>query len=446
MFELLDIIDLVKKILSKFKYFLLALSAMYLSFLHIEIIKITNGTSIGLKYDEIINFLRDLGILSHIFGVLSILLFSIIFYIGKKEKLKIIFKVLKRKDGMTKNIDSIFTEKEAKKYLVEFSKDAHQIYLLAGDADFINEDDPQFNDLLKYRDRCFILINKEFKSEKDSLFKLINNHVNIRIYLHHSNQTLRGRLKRTSYNKAACLFDKRGGEYHFMEIDNSIVTDALFDKYRYWFDQGINPLIKYVLFDLGNVYLNGDYHDFIKKVENLTSKKIQLKSDNYLCASEDLNLGRIDILEHISIQIDRPLNDNERKEIKRLWNNNWTINEEVQKIAFSLRNAGYIVCLASNCDRDNADIYELKNYLDAFQFRFFSFDVNHLKPLENYYKYVLNNLKAQPYELLLIDDHLKNIDVCADLGIHGLYVSRSISESERAEHINNKLSELHLKY
>jgi len=436
MIELFGLIKLLKFVYEKFLFVLLTAAMLYVLYMFILIIEKLLSSD---KYKKITQDISNYSVETHSIGIILILLISVLMYHKYKYKIKGIFNILKSDNKIEIVSPLIFTEKEAKDHLIKFSNDAVEIRVLAGDANFIDGSDSQIDSLISCGSDCYILMSRNHKASKDCLRELISNNVNIRTYPNDDNKSLRGRIKQAANISSVCLFDKRGDGFHFMEFDNSVITKTLTERYDSWFKSGRHPLVKYILFDLGHVLLNGDYHLFIEKVEAIVSCKIPILANNYLCSNKDLNLGKTDINQYISSEIGRSLDEDEKNKIIELWNNTWSINLEVEKLALELRNNGYTICVASNCDVNNADIYDLKHYFELFHEKFFSFELDSLKPSKEFYTPIFKRLNAKPYECLLIDDHIENINMSNELTMESIHVHRSTPEDMRAQFIRAKL-------
>lgn len=432
--------------ISRIRTILLIVFLAWGIFVFNEILNIIKLPPLNTYYIPFTNFLTQLGWFTHLIGVFSGVLLLLSVYIPNKEIIKYLASVVKNRKTFDPEYihENLFSEQQTQKHLMEFSKDANEVFLLAGSADFLNNNPEQIEEIKTYRSRCKLLLKPNYGIATEILKELISSDVQVRAYPDKT-PLLRGRLKTTSSGKAALLFDKKGQLFHLLKIKNTTLLDILFNRFEDWFTRGRNPLIRHIIFDLGNMFLEGDFHSFLKNVETITGEKFNLKSDNYLCASEELNLGKINIIEYVETNVRYSLDENESRQIRKLWNNTWIMNDELNKLAWELNEKGYIISLFSNCDEENGDVYELKNYLDVFDYRFFSFDMKLLKPEEAFFYKMLERLEAKPYECIVIDDHKSNIDVAHSLGFHAIHVSRAIESQNKAEFITKQLKKLQIR-
>lgn len=334
----------------------------------------------------------------------------------------------------------LLTEEEVQGILASFSGDADDILLLGGDGSFLATQNPQVD---VFRRSKKILLNSRHKLQVERLKELHDNGTEIRLY---SDTTighgLRGAIKVADRGMAACLFDRKGQQFKHQEIDNRYLVSLIYEDFFSVFHKGKNALIKSVIFDLAGVMFDGDIVNFFKKVESITSINIANTSRHHLCVDERLNLGTTSIVGFIETKIGATLSPDQGAAIMREWNNTWTINEAMREIALGLKKNGYMVSLASNCDRENADVYELKNYLHIFDGLFFSYEMGELKPSRSFFDIMLNRLSLQSFECLFIDDHRSNIEVAKSLGFSCILVDRGIKPSDRAQHLIQQLSAL----
>ena len=90
----------------------------------------------------------------------------------------------------------------------------------------------------------------------------------------------------------------------------------------------------------------------------------------------------------------------------------------------NLRKQGYRVVLLSNTnpymsaftdsEEFSGDGHPIGDYFDAM---YRSYEVKYMKPDENFFRYVMNEEKALPYECLFIDDGARNCCAASELGL-----------------------------
>ena len=93
--------------------------------------------------------------------------------------------------------------------------------------------------------------------------------------------------------------------------------------------------------------------------------------------------------------------------------------------AKSLKNHGYQIAILSNMPSDELDYFR-KHYdwIDIFDYTFFSCELKMLKPEPQIYKYALENMRLPANQILFIDDLEENVIASRELGFNGyLYES-----------------------
>ena len=88
------------------------------------------------------------------------------------------------------------------------------------------------------------------------------------------------------------------------------------------------------------------------------------------------------------------------------------------------------------------------DFLDLFDGGIVSYQVNMSKPDPKIYKALLNKYKIIPESALFIDDRYENIMAAELLGIHGLVMTKSITDSLllNAELMKSKITYAELEY
>lgn len=199
--------------------------------------------------------------------------------------------------------------------------------------------------------------------------------------------------------------------------------------------------IIFIIFDIAGVFLDGNINTFLDHVSRLLS--ISFEGDqHHQCLNEDLNLGNIGILEYIERRTNRSLSKHEAESVRSEWNRTWTINNYLYHLAKELKSNGYIVCLSSNSDNENSEIYEKKNYYEVFDHRFLSHEMKKLKPMDDHFDEICQVLNADPSECVFIDDDEQNVRIANDYGFHALHVDRNLRGRDKAIFLRKALSSM----
>ncbi len=203
--------------------------------------------------------------------------------------------------------------------------------------------------------------------------------------------------------------------------------------------------IEYIIFDIAGVFLDGNIETFINRASQILSENIQNRSKNHQCLNEDLNLGNIGIVEYIENFVNRSLSRKEASEIKHEWNRTWILNNAMHHLAKELKANGYILCLSSNSDTENSEIYEKKNYYDVFDYRFFSHIMKKLKPNDDHFFEICKTLASDPNECVFIDDDKGNVKAAKKFGFFSIHVDRNMYGLEKALFLRQRLLSLSIR-
>lgn len=281
---------------------------------------------------------------------------------------------------------SNLTEKDFVESLMQWTKDAHQVYIFGGSANFLNKKDEnkdkEFNELKKLGNKCKLLITDNFTANIENLWELASNGVQIRTYpkgdIH-----IRGRLKRDTSGVKSYLCSKKDGKYTTQSIQSPEVSNMILSNFDELFNNGNNPFIKCIMFDKGGVWCD-------------------------LC-------------------------DNE-----------WKLNEPIQKLAIKLKEKGYTIAIHSNCDSETGEKLKIENYFKEFRL-FLSYEIGYKKPEFEFYNTMLNRLNIKPFECVFIDDSFVNLDKAKELGLNTINVSTYSNSTDKLESIVNQLEKIRVK-
>lgn len=76
----------------------------------------------------------------------------------------------------------------------------------------------------------------------------------------------------------------------------------------------------------------------------------------------------------------------------------------------------------SNMDEQNGDIYKERGDFDVFdvEYQYLSYEVGYTKPHKEFFEHMIKSSKFEPYQILLIDDHEKNVIESKKLGFQAI--------------------------
>ncbi len=180
-------------------------------------------------------------------------------------------------------------------------------------------------------------------------------------------------------------------------------------------------MIKTIIFDFGDVFINLDKPATLRAMEKYNIKEI---SDNIYQKNLDYEMGLISSEEFLQTYLSE-FNHLEEEQIINSWN---AILIDFPKYRYEFlkklsEEKDYQLILLSNTNeihiewvKENVPFFEdFKRCFDAF---YLSHEINFRKPNPAIYEFVLKNHNLKPAECLFIDDTKENSEAAASLGIH----------------------------
>ena len=180
-------------------------------------------------------------------------------------------------------------------------------------------------------------------------------------------------------------------------------------------------MITTVIFDLGEVYLNGikGIERHLENILGIPVNEIYPKINGK--ELRDLFLGKITENLFWKKVIKRNGWKITAKDLKIAIRKNFSEVEGTREIIEKLKNLGYKLGLLSVHAKEWIDHLEkLYDFHKLFDSKVYSFEIKIGKPDERAYLAILKKLKAKPQECLFIDDHERNIVVAEKLKINSI--------------------------
>jgi len=306
-----------------------------------------------------------------------------------------------------------------------FIEDATQLYIIGKDLDFLEKNEIQIKKFKSLGEKCKIIITSDrlTTSIKKIYCDLLNDCVDIRKIDFNVDinefSNLRGQIKIDSSGVVKCLFVEKCSnnkdKYKIIEITNQFLIKSLKTEFEKIHFNGKHPLIKHIAIDLGRVYFDGDFKDFVKKVNEEIGTNVLARPFDTVLLDKELNLGTKNIYQVWESRSNRPLTVSEKEYITDSWKAFWNPNPKMKKIVEIMVGNGYEVYPVGNIDADNGDHYKISNYFSAFNNKPYMSYENHsgeswLLPQKEFYEHFVLQEKCAPYEVLLIDDELDDIN------------------------------------
>ena len=333
---------------------------------------------------------------------------------------------------------NIYNKKKIQSKFAEFGKDARELCIFGGDLGFLNDSSEQLNTVKKLRGKCKILCAEAQDEKTLALYKtIVDSKADLRRYNNSNNffADLRGQIKKDSNGNKSCLVVNRfrlekESIYEVLNFSNQYLIDLFGKTFSDVYSMANNPLIKLICFDLGGVFFDGDFYKcFLDRINSTLRVKISVNHDQKLLLDNDLNLGSIDITQWVEKKTGKTFNQAERRFIINTWKKVWKPNPEMKSLVNNLKSLGYYVGICSNLDKINGDMYKDKGYFSLFppEFHFLSYEMGITKPDKAFFQEMIKKTKLKPYQILLIDDHEKNIFAAKECDILTLHFSNSDS-------------------
>lgn len=178
-------------------------------------------------------------------------------------------------------------------------------------------------------------------------------------------------------------------------------------------------MIKALVFDLGNVLIYFDWKIAEKRLNEIedgfgTRTTKFLKENNSII--KDLEKGKLseeDFLETIKSNLNSAI---DKITIAKIFSEIFWENVELTKLLPDLRK-NYNLFLLSNTNIIHRKFgWDHYNFLKNFDKLFLSYEIGHVKPEEEIYKFVINEIKLNPAEVLYIDDIEEYVNAAKNLG------------------------------
>ena len=114
----------------------------------------------------------------------------------------------------------------------------------------------------------------------------------------------------------------------------------------------------------------------------------------------------------------RQLKVEERNMVNNVWESVWKPNPDMNHLVEILKRNNYCVGVFSNMDQQNGELYRERGDFNAFpaEYTFLSYEVGYTKPHREFFEHILDRTGLKSYEILLIDDHEKNVTKSKELG------------------------------
>ena len=195
------------------------------------------------------------------------------------------------------------------------------------------------------------------------------------------------------------------------------------------------PMIKNIIFDMGNVLIDFNPMQYVGKL-NIPDKKEEEKIFNaaYLnFKSIYMDYGRITEEEFVD-HVVHGIGEEYRDKIKELiinWTQYLTPIAGMEELVKELKDKGYKIYLLSNASFNQHNYWEKIPASKYFDGKVVSCDVGEVKPFEGIYKALYEKFNIKPEESFFIDDLIINIFGANRTGMEGYVFTGSVEDLRR---------------
>ena len=179
--------------------------------------------------------------------------------------------------------------------------------------------------------------------------------------------------------------------------------------------------ISCVLFDLGGVIVNWHNSWLIQDVSDEFQLQKEKLSKEYYKNLPKIATGKINEKElwHVigkELESKKLMNLNESL-LDRIFQKHCSLNNSMINLSKELSQKGTTVGILSNTEPASYSVIEKLTSLDHFEYKFLSYNIGYLKPNQEIYRHVINNVPFLKEELFFIDDLKTNVESARVEGI-----------------------------
>ena len=179
-------------------------------------------------------------------------------------------------------------------------------------------------------------------------------------------------------------------------------------------------MIEAIIFDLGGVYCQGSFIDFMNKSYKVLGIDGVFTADAEVIFDTDYNKGLIGPEECFRKVFGVEISDEKIEQIKGLWATTWAPTAEMLEFVEGLTKK-YAVAMISNSDALNSAKYHERGWYDFFKPLILSHEVGILKPDREIYDICLEQLGIPAEKCVFIDDQKACVDAAVALGMKGIH-------------------------
>ena len=179
--------------------------------------------------------------------------------------------------------------------------------------------------------------------------------------------------------------------------------------------------ISCVLFDLGGVIVNWHNSWLIQDVSDEFELQKEKLTKEFYKNLPKIATGKINEKElwHVigkELESKKLMNLNESL-LDRIFQKHCSLNNSIINLSKKLSQKGITVGILSNTEPASYSAIEKLTSLDHFEYKFLSYNIGYLKPNQEIYRHVIDNVPFLKEELFFIDDLKTNVESARVEGI-----------------------------
>ena len=171
-------------------------------------------------------------------------------------------------------------------------------------------------------------------------------------------------------------------------------------------------MIEAIIFDVGGVYMQGSFIEFMNKSYKILGIPGEFKTDSIVTFDDDYNKGLINAEECFRKVFGVEISEENMNAIFGLWTNTWKPETQMLSYVKALQRK-YVTAVLSNSDPVNSEKYTKEGWYDPFDYLVLSHEVQINKPDPEIYKIILDKVGVPASECVFIDDIQENLDVAS---------------------------------
>jgi putative hydrolase of the HAD superfamily len=174
--------------------------------------------------------------------------------------------------------------------------------------------------------------------------------------------------------------------------------------------------IEAVVLDLGGVYCQGSFVDFMNRAHKVLGIENTFKACAEVVFDSEYNRGLITFEECMRKLLSVPINAEQMQAIKDIWTHTWAPTPEMLNLVQRLKQR-YPLGMISNSDHVNSQVYRERGWYDTFNPLVLSHEVHILKPDRRIYEICLEQLGLPAESCAFIDDQEACLVTARELGM-----------------------------